>query len=114
MNSAPAGKRYVKRLLLWVMFVVSTCFLGLLMLLIVFLATDDRVGNSGNSSTAWGTLVAAVASFLTSVSSLIGLILGWKKHKTETQKANLEVKRLELELERAALEMDKSRKQKRK
>ncbi len=69
-------------------------------------------GVDASSATIWGAIVAAVASFVTSVSSLIGLALGWKKSKTETLKADLEVQKLQLELERTNFEMEKLRKPK--
>ncbi|MGQ0543192.1 MAG: hypothetical protein ACT4O9_15315 [Blastocatellia bacterium] len=101
--------------LLWAVFIVSTCFFGLLVLAFVALMAMVQGGDGGaDSTTLWGALVAAVASFLTSVSSLAGLLLGWKKQKVDTAKADLEVQKLRLDLERANLEMEKLRPRKKK
>lgn len=61
--------------------------------------------------TSWVAIFGLVATGLTSLTTLAGLILGLQKERRESRKSDLEARRLELELERADLELDTLRKQ---
>lgn len=103
MNAEQAAtKSPTVRIVLWVVFLVS---LAVFVITLGFVLTSrpqtggppqGTVGDTGASLT---TVVTAVASLVTSLATLAGIAMGWKKQSIETAKAEIEIARLRLELE---------------
>lgn len=97
--------------------VLTLVFLGSGLLFLVFLIAINftfpgAVGDpTPEPETSWVAIFGLVATGLTSLATLAGLILGILKERRESRKSDLEARRLELELERADLELDTLRKQ---
>lgn len=103
MNAEKASKTSPTiRIVLWIVFLGS---------LAVFVITVGLVltsrpqtggppqGTVGDSGASLTTVVTAVASLVTSIATLAGIAMGWKKQSIETAKAEIEIARLRLELE---------------
>jgi hypothetical protein len=105
---AKKGRRYAGlRVVFAVLFVLSTCVL----LYLVYRA--DGPGVAIPESGVWSESgIVAMASLLTAVTSLIGLlsttILGWRRERRETRQAALERERHELEIQKLRQELDRS------
>jgi len=99
--------------------ILTVAFLGSGLLFIVLLiAMNFSAPQSGGppmagppTENSWAAIFGLVATGLTSLTTLAGLILNLQKDRREGRKSDLEARRLELELERADLELDTLRKE---
>lgn len=107
------------RLLLWVMFAASTLIFlfGAAWILYTagqsefstFPTAGPKATNGGSDNSNWTPMIATFASLVTSLSTMVGLLIGWKKQNIETAKAEIEIARMRLDLEKAQFEANKDR-----
>ncbi len=99
--------------------ILTVVFLGSGLLFIALLIamnfsapqSDGRPMAVPPTENSWAAIFGVVATGLTSLTTLAGLILNLQKDRREGRKSDLEARRLELELERADLELDTLRKE---
>ena len=63
------------------------------------------------TQTPWPLTLGVIASAITSISTLAGLVFTLFKERRESKKTDLELRRMEIELERAGLELEALRQQ---
>lgn len=107
MTGNPPNQTVNSRKILWILFASSSIVFLALLFWVFFESINAREDKSSSDTSFWGTIIAAVTSFVTSISTFVGLLFGWRKEKRETEKNSLEVRKLELELERANNELKK-------
>ena len=99
----------VRAMILAVAFLVSSLlFFVLVISLNLPMATG---GPTPPPDTSWTAIFGVVATALTSLTTLAGLVLTIQKDRRESRKSDLEARRIELELERADLELETLRKE---
>ncbi|MGD9628246.1 MAG: hypothetical protein AB7V18_03280 [Pyrinomonadaceae bacterium] len=100
-----SAKRPAMRILLWVVFFASSAIFliaaGFFLIDLFPKAAGPPQGTQGDAGASLTTVVTAVASLVTSLATLAGIAMGWKKQSIETARAQIEIERLRLDLENA-------------